>query len=55
MAEIGLSNQLIKAITGHTTDSEISRYTKRADQERRAEMAMTEIEGFGYPDLANRC
>lgn len=53
MAELGLSNQLIKSITGHTTDSEIARYTKRADQERRAEKAMSEIEGFGAPDLAH--
>lgn len=53
MAELGLANQLIKSITGHTTDSEISRYTKNADQARRAEKAMTEIEGFGAPDLAH--
>jgi integrase len=53
MAELGLSNQLIKAITGHETDSEVTRYTKNADQERRAEQAMTAIEGFGAPDLAH--
>lgn len=47
MAEIGLPNQLIKAITGHTTDSEVSRYTKRADQAKRAELAMAEMERFG--------
>lgn len=54
MAEIGLSNQLIKAITGHATDSEISRYTKRADQAERAERAMTHLEEFGAPGLAYR-
>jgi integrase len=32
LAELGLSNQTIKAITGHTTDSEVARYTKGADQ-----------------------
>jgi integrase len=53
MAELGLSNQLIKSITGHTTDSEVSRYTKNADQARRADKAMTEIEGFGAPGLAH--
>lgn len=53
MAELGLSNQLIKSITGHTTDSEVSRYTKNADQARRAETAMEQIEEFGLPDLAH--
>jgi integrase len=53
MAELGLSNQLIKSITGHTTDSEISRYTKNADQARRADKAMEKMEGFGLPDLAH--
>lgn len=49
MAEIGLSNQLIKSITGHTTDSEVARYTKNADQARRADRAMEHLEGFGAP------
>lgn len=53
MAELGLSNQLIKSITGHTTDSEISRYTKNADQALRADKAMERMEGFGAPDLAH--
>lgn len=53
MAELGLSNQLIKSITGHVTDSEVARYTKNADQARRADTAMTEMEGFGAPDLAH--
>lgn len=53
MAELGLSNQLIKSITGHATDSEVSRYTKNADQARRADKAMDDIEGFGAPDLAH--
>lgn len=49
MAEIGLSNQLIKSITGHATDSEVSRYTKNADQAERAGKAMAELERFGAP------
>lgn len=52
MAELGLSNQLIKSITGHTTDSEIARYTKNADQARRADKAMEQMEEFGSPSLA---
>lgn len=40
MAELGMSNQMIKSITGHTSDSEVSRYTKSAEQEKLARMAM---------------
>lgn len=32
-AEAGCSNQQIKSWTGHTTDSEVARYTKAADQQ----------------------
>lgn len=32
MAERGLSNQMIKAITGHSSDSEVARYTREAEQ-----------------------
>jgi integrase len=49
MAELGLSNQLIKSITGHKSDSEVTRYTKNADQARRADKAMEEMETFGAP------
>lgn len=51
MAELGLSNQLIKSITGHSTDSEVARYTRNADQARRADIAM---DSLANPDLANR-
>jgi integrase len=53
MAELGLSNQLIKSITGHATEAEVSRYTKNADQAARAELAMAEMERFGEPSLAH--
>ena len=43
MAEAGLSNQLIKSITGHRTDAEVSRYTREAEQARMAKMAMTQM------------
>jgi integrase len=39
MAEMGLSNQLIKSITGHTSDSEVSRYTRDAEQVTMADKA----------------
>ena len=40
MAEAGLTNQQIKSITGHTTDSEVSRYTREAEQALIADRAM---------------
>ena len=40
LAEVGCSNQQIKAVTGHVTDKEVSRYTAAADQERLAEQAI---------------
>lgn len=44
LAEIGLSNQVIKSITGHTTDSEVARYTRGADQAVLADRAMDVME-----------
>ncbi len=43
MAEIGLSNQLIKSITGHSKDDEIARYTAEADQVVMADEAMRRL------------
>lgn len=55
MAETGLSNQLIKAITGHVTDSEVARYTRDAEQERMADLAssMMALATPAIPNLAN--
>lgn len=47
LAEVGLSNQMIKSITGHTSDTEVARYTAAARQERMAAHAMEQL------DLAN--
>lgn len=46
MAEAGCSNQVIKAITGHKTDKEVSRYTAAADQIRLAGQAMAQTYGM---------
>jgi len=43
MAEAGLTNQQIKAITGHTTDSEVARYTREAEQVLLADRAMAAL------------
>jgi integrase len=43
LAEAGCTNQQIKAITGHTTDTEVARYTAAANQELLADQAMAAI------------
>jgi|TARA_B100000378_G_C18050914_1_gene413193 hypothetical protein len=43
MDQIGPSNQLIRAITCHVTDSEVNRYTRDAEQQRMAELAMESL------------
>lgn len=43
LAEAGATNQMIKAVTGHTTDSEVARYTAAADQARLADAAILGI------------
>ena len=50
LAEAGCTNQQIKAITGHRTDQEVSRYTAAADQERLAEQAMLMTYGMKVED-----
>jgi integrase len=54
MAELGLSNQLIKSITGHTSDSEVARYTREAEQVGMADIAMEALANRENPDLSNR-
>jgi integrase len=49
-AEIGLSNQSIKSVTGHSTDSEVSRYTAKAEQ---AAMARDAIDKMSAWYLSN--
>ena len=56
MAEAGLTNQEIKAITGHVTDSEVARYTREAEQvliAKRA-MAVMSLANLADPDLAHQ-
>jgi integrase len=54
LAEAGCGNPLIKSITGHKTDKEVSRYTAAADQVRLAEQAMAAAYGAdGEQKLSN--
>ncbi len=55
LAETGCGNQLIKSITGHTTDKEVARYTKDAEQSQMAEQAMSTAYGMkAEQDLSNQ-
>ncbi len=51
-AEAGCSNQQIKAWTGHTTDSEVSRYTAAADQPLMADKAGAMLMAYLREQLA---
>ncbi len=48
LAESGCSNQEIKAVTGHTSDTEVARYTAGASQRRVSDNAYVKV------DLANQ-
>ena len=55
LAEAGCGNQLIKSITGHKTDKEVSRYTAAADQVTMSDLAMDAMEGAEREhELSNR-
>jgi integrase len=47
LAEAGLSNQMIKSVTGHKSEKEVAHYTAAADQEKMAIVAIDTL------DLAN--
>jgi hypothetical protein len=53
LAEAGATNAQIKAITGHKTDREVSRYTKAAAQKKLAGSAMLLIESEPGTKSAN--
>ena len=44
LAVAGATTQEIMAVTGHESLAEVERYTKSADQKRRAESAMRRVE-----------
>lgn len=54
MAEIDLSNQSIKSVTGHKTDSEVSRYTRDAEQVKMAREAMGRLGAWHLANQAKR-
>jgi integrase len=55
LAEAGATTEQIKAVTGHKTDSEVSRYTKAASQKKLAGSAMQLIESEPGTKSANPC
>jgi len=52
-AEAGCSNQEIKSWTGHTTDSEVARYTAAADQKALSDAAAKKLLANLRQRLAN--
>lgn len=55
LAEAGATTEQIKAVTGHETDAEVSRYTKAASQKKLAGSAMQLIESEPRTKSANPC
>lgn len=53
MAEQGLSNQVIKSVTGHSSDAEVARYTRDAEQRRMARIAVDTMASAEKPAKAS--
>jgi integrase len=53
MAELGMSNQTMKSVSGHATDQEVSRYTRAADQQRMADSAIGMLAKWEIDDRAS--
>ncbi len=51
MAEIGLTNQIMKAVSGHRKDDEVARYTASANQRSMAEHAIRELSQWEMSNL----
>lgn len=47
LADAGCDTRDIMAITGHETEAMVARYTRSADQKRRAPAAIMKLEGIG--------
>lgn len=52
MAELGLSQQTLKSISGHSGDDEVALYTREADQQRLAESAIRALAAWEMSNLA---
>lgn len=51
MAELEMPNKSMKAVSGHSKDDEVARYTEAADQERLAERAITRLAEWEVSNL----
>lgn len=54
MAELGLSQQSLKAVSGHTRDEEVSIYTRAADQKRMADIALESLSDWEMSNLPKK-
>lgn len=54
MSELGMSNQSMKSVSGHSTDQEVARYTRAADQQRMADAAIGSLSRWEMSNLSER-
>jgi len=54
MAELGLSNQQMKAVCTWSGDSEVALYTKEADQAAMAKQAMDRLSDWTFGEPASK-
>lgn len=54
MEELGMSNASMKSVSGHSTDQEVARYTRAADQQRMADAAIGSLSRWEMSNLPPR-
>lgn len=53
MAELDMGNQTMKAMSGHTNDDEVARYTREANQKRMADTAVSALARWEMSNLGS--
>ncbi|CAN5147818.1 hypothetical protein BH10PSE12_BH10PSE12_17030 [soil metagenome] len=54
MAELGMSSQTLKPVSGHSRDEEVALYTRAANQKKMAEAAMAMLSSWEMSNLDPR-
>lgn len=54
MAELDMGNQTMKALSGHSKDDEVARYTREANQKRMADHAVEALSQWEMSNLGPR-
>ena len=53
MAELDMGNQTMKALSGHTKDDEVARYTREANQKRMVDAAIAALARWEMSNLGS--